>query len=119
MIQREQFKDCFGRLTRQQQAEFLTVLAHSLTICGREACPHEDSTVSCDEALAVLRVANEIQHRITAHLGALLTESQDRYLDDVFCDILFDTATGSEIANRWGWAIERSVASSAAWGKRE
>ncbi len=86
----QQAQKAYAALPPGGQARFLATLAHDLTIWARDAYPQllPDTTLVVER----LRVINELQHRVTAHLAHLLEEDPRRYPDDVLVAILFDFA---------------------------
>lgn len=77
----------FRSLPSAAQIETLVRLAHELTILGRDAYeialpglrhPHR------------LRCLNEVQHRLTSHVLALLSVDPGRYPDEVLVSIVLE-----------------------------
>jgi hypothetical protein len=77
----------FRSLTPAAQIEALVRLAHELTIIGRDA--YEPGSVELRYPQR-LRAVNEVQHRITSHVLALLTSDPHRYPDDVLTSIILE-----------------------------
>lgn len=79
----------FSLLPPQQQALYLARWAHLLTVDAR------GTYVPGTEAIADpvrLRGYNEILHRITSHISAILKQDSNRYPDDVFFAMLLEAA---------------------------
>ena len=77
----------FSALAPGEQAEFLALLAHELTIVARD--PDEVGQDGLTDP-ARMRVINEIQHRVTAALIAMLKSDPRRYPDDVLVRIVLE-----------------------------
>lgn len=100
----------FRGLSPAAQIETLVRLAHELTILGRDAYeialpglrhPHR------------LRCLNEIQHRITSHVLALLAADPGRYPDEVLVSIILEQ-DDPELHRQVAEAFARSLSSHAA-----
>jgi hypothetical protein len=77
----------FASYSPQAQTDFLVRLAHALTILardtydvGREGLTHP----------ARLRLLNEVEHRVTGFLLALMKNDPQRYPDDVLVRIILE-----------------------------
>jgi hypothetical protein len=79
--------DQFRGLPSASQAEALVRLAHELTIVGRDA--YEPGSLDLRQPRR-LRTLNEVQHKITSHVAALLAADPDRYPDDVLASIILE-----------------------------
>src|SRR5947208_4339464 len=77
----------FRGLPPNSQIETLVRLAHELTIVGRDA--YEPSSLELRHPQR-LRCLNEVQHRITSHVLALLAADPDRYPDEVLASIILE-----------------------------
>ena len=71
----------------QEQAEYLVRLAHALTILARDTYEIGQDGVTNP---ARLRLLNEVQHRITSFLLALLKNEPQRYPEDVLVRIILE-----------------------------
>ena len=77
----------FRSLPPPSQMEALVRLAHELTIVGRDA--YEPSSLELRHPDR-LRSLNEVQHRVTSHVLALLTADLGRYPDEVLVSIILE-----------------------------
>ena len=79
--------DLFSGLPISKQCVVLSLLAHELTIIMREH--YELKNDGLDNPCRV-RTLNELQHRITSHLSALLRNDSRRFPDEVIGNIIDD-----------------------------
>ncbi|HEY3245842.1 MAG TPA: hypothetical protein VGM03_21075 [Phycisphaerae bacterium] len=105
----DEFKSLYARSPVQDQAEFLARLANNLTVCGRDAYPLASPAMSADRRVQKFQGVNELQHVIAGQVTALLSQSSERYPDDVLCDALYETAAIYEIVKGFEWAVEQSA----------
>lgn len=77
----------FRSLSPATQIETLTRFAHDLTILGRDC--YDVSLPGLRHPLR-LRYLNEVQHRVTSHILALLTADPGRYPDEVLLSIILE-----------------------------
>jgi hypothetical protein len=77
----------FRGLPPGSQVEALVRLAYELTLVGREA--YEPGAQSLRHPQR-LRAVNEVQHRITSHVLALLAADPRRYPDEVLASIILE-----------------------------
>jgi hypothetical protein len=75
----------FRGLPSASQIETLVRLAHELTIVGRDAYEPGSLELRHPERM---RSLNEIQHRVTSHVLALLAADASRYPDDLLVSII-------------------------------
>ena len=97
----------FSALSAEEQAEVLSLLAHELTIVAR------DSYEVGREGLtnpARVRVVNEVQHRVTGHLVALLRPDARRYPDDVLVGIVLEHPDDLTLQKQITAAVDRALA---------
>jgi hypothetical protein len=90
--------DVFCGLLSELQLEALARLAHELTIVARDT--YEPGTLDVRHPQK-LRALNEVQHRITSHMLALLTADPARYADDLLASIILeqdDPELGRQVA---------------------
>jgi hypothetical protein len=69
------------------QIEALVRLAHELTIVGRDS--YDASSLELRHPQR-LRSLNEVQHRVTSHVLALLAADPGRYPDEVLVSIILE-----------------------------
>lgn len=100
----------FRGLLPTAKIETLVRLAHELTILGRDT--YEASSLELRYPHR-LRCLNEIQHRITSHVLALLTADPGRYPDEVLVSILLEQ-DDSELRRQIAAAFARSLSRQAA-----
>ena len=79
----------FRSYSLEEKAEFLVRLAHALTILARDTYDVGKDGVTNPERL---RTLNEVQHRITSFVLALLKNDPKRYPDDVLVRIIMEHA---------------------------
>jgi hypothetical protein len=79
--------NAFRSLPAGSQIQTLVRLAHELTIVGRDAYEPASAGLRHPERL---RSLNEIQHRITSHVLALLATDPGRYPDEVHVSIIVE-----------------------------
>ena len=77
----------FRRLPHAAQVEALVRLAHELTIVGRDT--YEAASLGLRHPHR-LRALNEVQHRVTSHVLALLAADPARYPDEVLASIILE-----------------------------
>lgn len=70
----------FSGMEPEEQARFLALLAHELTVAARDA--YEEGGDGLNDGVRT-RAINEVQHRVTGHLAALLKGDPARYPDAV------------------------------------
>jgi hypothetical protein len=70
----------FTALSPEDKASFLARLVHELTMVARDTYEAGTENLTCP---ARMRAVNEIQHRLTAYLAALLGGDSRRYPDDI------------------------------------
>jgi hypothetical protein len=95
-------------LNSKSQAKFLADLAHELTTATRSFYDRGGG-----EALAATRLFNEIQHRLLAQLGYILTgTTKHRFSDAALVDVMFEWAEMQSglILDRFTRALEYSAA---------
>ena len=99
----------FGKLTREDKAQFLLRLAHELTIVGRYTYIPQTEELAYPQRL---RTLNEIQHRLLAHCLALMEDNLKRYPDDVLLSIVLehpeDVELERQVRDAFDKILERS-----------
>ena len=99
----------FGSLPGLEKAYFLAVLIHALTVTVRDI--GYTRGLSAEITQQKLMNINEIMHTASGKLGAALSKSKFEYPDDVFIDILFESAQPhcvSELEYALDFAFERT-----------
>lgn len=99
----------FQSLPQASQIEALVRLAYQLTLVGRDTYQASSLDLRHPDRL---RCLNEIQHRVTSHVLALLTGDPHRYPDDVLASIILDQAH-PEVGRQVAAAFARSLPSEA------
>src|SRR5262245_5975362 len=99
--------DTFCNLPPQEKMYFLIRFAHMLTIIARET--YEVGGEGVTEP-ARLRLINEVQHRITDFLRALVQHDPRRYPDDVLMKIILDHPDDLGLQQQVQEAVARLIA---------
>ena len=102
-----QFTKTFCSLNRSEQLFLLTRLAADLTVEARGT--YEAGTTHVLEPDR-LRDFNEFQHRIAFHLLNLMKDDSERYPDDVFANIIWESAQALGVARALVQAIDYTEA---------
>ena len=97
---RTELAGMFSGLTTADQTQVLATFAHELTVAARDG--YEVGGVGLTDS-GWLRTVNEVQHRVTAHLAALLRDDFKRYPDSVLVDIV---AAEPALAGAFARALE-------------
>ena len=95
----------FSALNFEDQAGFLAGLAHELTIVARDT--YEAGTENLTYP-GRMRAVNEIQHRLTAFLAALLRGDPKRYPDDILVRILLEHSRDAVLERQLAEAFRRT-----------
>ena len=82
----------------------LAKLAHELTVCARAVYPGQVTEKISSHRLAGL---NEMQHTITGQLRGLSNDSGKIYPEEVFVNILFETARIADLMTQLEWSFNR------------
>ena len=85
----DQIKPMLLGLPAEQKARLHSLVAHNLTVCARAASLPEVPDAPARQKLLGL---NELLHQVTAHVMHLVWGDPYRYPDDVFMDIILETA---------------------------
>jgi hypothetical protein len=99
----------FRGLSSTAQVEALVRLAHELTILGRDAYDPASAGLRHPQRL---RCLNEIQHRVTSHVRALLAADSGRYSDEVLASLILEQ-DDPELRRQVAAAFARSLSSEA------
>ena len=83
----DQAIESFSSYSPEEKTDFLARLAHSLTILARDTYEVGRNGLTNPSRL---RTLNEVQHRVTAFLLALLKNDPKRYPDDVLVRIILE-----------------------------
>lgn len=84
-----EIKPLFLGLSADGKARLLSLVAHNLTVCARTASLPEVQDAPARRKLLGL---NELLHTVTGQVMHMVRGDQNRYPDDVFMDILLETA---------------------------
>lgn len=76
-------REGFARLPEAHRPQFLSAFIHDMTVFMRSAYELEGA-----DSAARLKAWNELLHRLSANLEAMLAGSVDRYPDDVLMQIV-------------------------------
>src|SRR5262252_8473770 len=79
--------DTFRHYSPQEKSDFLLQLAHTLTIIARDTYEFGEEGLTQP---ARLRRINEVQHRVTSFLVALMRQDVQHYPDDVLVRIILE-----------------------------
>jgi hypothetical protein len=85
---------------------FLSLLAHNLTVAARASYPGQ---VEETEVAERLRAFNEIQHTVTGQLLKLLANDARRYPDEDFINIISERARDAGCESDLNWAVDFSL----------
>ncbi len=94
----------FSALSLDEKAEFLALLAHELTIVARDAYEVGEEGLTHPSRM---RAVNEVQHRLTAFLAALLRGDPRRYPDDILVRILLEQPQDAVLQRQLAEAFAR------------
>ena len=97
----------FSSYSRREKEEFLAQLMYELTLVVRES--YEVGGDSLSEPQRVKRI-NEVQHRISAFLLALLRDESQRYPDDVLVRIILEQPEDAVLGRQLSEAFARLAA---------
>ena len=79
--------ETFRNYSSQEKIDFLVRLAHMLTILARDTYEVGESGLTHPSRL---RVINEVQHRVTGFLIALLKDDPKRYPDEILVKTILE-----------------------------
>jgi hypothetical protein len=97
----------FLALTQQEKIETLVRLAHELTIVGRDT--YQVGAAGLSQP-ARLRAINEVQHRVSSHVLALLRNEAARYPDEVLIKIILEHDDDPVLQRQVQQAFDRVLA---------
>jgi hypothetical protein len=100
-----EIKAVFLAMLPAKQVRVLSLFAHNLTICARSAYLAQFGD---GPARKRLRAFNELLHTVTAHVAHMVKGDLKRYPDEVFMDILIETAQAesceSDLIQAFEWS---------------
>lgn len=94
----------FSSYSLKEKEEFLASLMYELTIMARDSYEVGQDGLTNPQRV---RNLNEIQHRVSAFLWALLRDDTHRYPDDVFVTIILGWSDDSILKQQLGNAFTR------------
>lgn len=97
----------FSSYSAEEKKEFLAQLSYELTVVAR-GC-YEVGTEELTEPRRLRRL-NEVQHRVTAFLWALLRDDPKRYPDDVLIRIVLEQPDDEVLRRELGKTFARMTA---------
>ena len=95
----------FQQLPAEQQIRVLAAFGHNLTIAARDTYEFQAPGVRAPERL---RHINEIQHRVLAHILALIVQDARRYPDDTLLSIVLEDGD-EHLQAQALWAFEDAL----------
>jgi hypothetical protein len=98
----------FSSYSQGEKAEFIAQLIYELTILGRGTYVVGQDSLSEPQRL---RLINEVQHRLSAYLWALLRNDERRYPDDVLLRIILEWGNDQELTQQLHATFARVAAS--------
>ncbi len=107
-MDRQEATQLLSHLSSKDQTRFLADLAHELTIATRSFYDRDGR-----DALAATKLFNEIQHRLLAQLGYILTgTTKHRFSDAALVDTMFEWAEMQSglVLDRFTRALEYAAA---------
>jgi len=97
----------FSAFSPGEKADFLAALMHELTVVARDSYEVGDDGLTNPRRV---RRINEIQHRLSGFLWALLRDNPRRYPDDVIIKIVLEYPDDHTLAQHTSTAFARLVA---------
>ena len=97
----------FSAYSHDEKKEFLAQLMYELTLVARES--YKAGGEGLSEPQRVKRV-NEVQHRVSAFLLALLRDEPQRYPDDVLVRIILEQPDDAVLGQQLSEAFARLTA---------
>ncbi|HKS29413.1 MAG TPA: hypothetical protein VJS44_16400 [Pyrinomonadaceae bacterium] len=94
----------FSSYSLEEQREFLTRLIHELTVLARDSYEVGKDGLTNPQRM---RRINEVQHRISANLYALLHGGSYRFPDDVLMRIVLEHEDDKELERQLNNSFER------------
>jgi hypothetical protein len=96
--------EIFVSYSSEDKEEFLAHLMHELTVIARDS--YEVGQDGLTNPQRVRRI-NEVQHRVSAYLYALLRGDSQRYTDDVLVKIILEHPDDKELERELGKSFEQ------------
>jgi hypothetical protein len=96
--------ETFHNYSSQEKIDFLVQFSHMLTILARDTYEIEKNGLTNP---ARLRAINEIQHKVTSFLIALMKDDSKRYPDDVFVKIVLEHPDDPDLQRQLYQAVDR------------
>jgi hypothetical protein len=97
----------FSSYSIEEKKEFLTHLMYELTILARDSYAAGEDGLTNPQRV---RLINEVQHRVSAFLWALLRNDSQRYPDDVFIRIVLEWSDDVELTKQLNETFSRLTA---------
>lgn len=94
----------FSSLSEDEKKKFLAHFSHWLTVVARESYEIGAENITNQPEV---RHINEIQHRISSHLSALLENDAERYPENVLMRIILDHPENKEFEAKVMRAFEK------------
>ncbi|HKQ53113.1 MAG TPA: hypothetical protein VJT74_12130 [Pyrinomonadaceae bacterium] len=94
----------FVSYSSREKEEFLAHLIHELTVVARDSYEVGGDGLTNPQRM---RRVNEIQHRASDFLYALLRNNPHRYPDDHLVRIILEHPEDDELARQLNWVFER------------
>lgn len=94
----------FSSYSLKEKEEFLVQLMHEVTIVARGSYESGQDGLANPQRM---RRVNEVQHRVSAFLLALLRNDSQRYPDDVLVKIVLEHPDDSELERQLSEAFAR------------
>jgi hypothetical protein len=96
----------FSALPDDGKASFLAALAHELTVVARDTYEVGGDGLTDPDRM---RSINEVQHRLTGFLAALLRGDSQRYPDDVLVRVVLEHPRDAVLQRQLSEAFGRAV----------
>lgn len=96
----------FSHLSNAEEAEFLAVLGHELTITARDT--YEVGAENIVNQPKIRRI-NEIQHRIFLQILSLVKRKEKCYPDDVLIQMILEHTEDKKFEADVAWAFKRAA----------
>jgi hypothetical protein len=94
----------FVSYSSEDKKEFLAHLIYDLTVVARDSYAVEDDGLSNPQRV---RIINEVQHRVSAFLWALLRNDPQRYPDDILVRIILEHPDDNDLQHQLNESFAR------------